>query len=351
MARRLLALLLAVLAISATRRRSVDPVSFPQIDAIARNALASGIPALSIAVMRGDTVVLTGGYGLMNIETREPAFHDSVYQIGSITKQFTAAAIMKLVEQGKLQTSDRLRTYVPELDARFDAVTIEHLLTHTSGIFEYNNLLVTAWQPKSEAEMLSLIGRRNLLFAPGSNWSYSNSNYYLLGVIIERVSSTSYAQFLDENFFFPLGLTRTSYCREPVPAGYFTDATSTAPVRPADMSLLFAAGAICSTTEDLVRWNRALVQGLAVAPSSYVRMTTPYRLSNGETVEYGYALILDSLDGHSRAWHGGIVLGFEANLAWYPDRDLAVAVLVNVLDLRYDFASEIADAVARELLK
>jgi len=349
--RRLFAVLLAALAISATRRRAVDPVSYPAIDAIARKAVASGVPGVSIAVMRGDTLLLTRGYGLMNVETREPVHHDSVYQIGSITKQFTAAAIMKLVEQGKLQTSDRLRTYIPELATQFDPVTIEHLLTHTSGIFEYNSVLITAWESKSESEMLSLIGSRNLLFAPGSYWSYSNSNYYLLGMIIERVSGVPYPEFLDQNFFLPLGLTQTSYCRAPVPAGYYRDPTGVFPIQPADMSLLFAAGAICSTTEDLVRWNRALTQGVAVAPASYARMTTPYGLSNGLIVGYGYALKLDFLDGHPRVWHNGEVLGFDAQLAWYPDHDLAIAVLVNLTDLRREFASEVSDAVARELLK
>jgi CubicO group peptidase (beta-lactamase class C family) len=353
MCRRLLILVLLALAPVAfgARRRAVTPASFPSaaIDAIAADARAT-VPGLTIVVRKGN-LLFSRGYGFTDAQAQIPARADSLYQIGSITKQFTAAAILRLVEQGKLTVDDPARRYLPELDTRFDAITIRHLLNHTSGVRDYNSQLESAWEPKTQQEIFALITNGPPYFPAGSQFLYSNSGYFLLGMIIERVSARTYEQFVAENFFAPLGLAGTSYCgaSAPSPDGYFLlPNSSVTPIESAHMSLVYAAGAICSTAIDLARWNEALVSGRAVSPESYARMVN-------ETVvmipglRYGFGLMVDRLDGRRRIWHDGSILGFMSYAAWFPDEDLTVVVLTNLTDLRRARATEIGEAVAKAL--
>jgi CubicO group peptidase (beta-lactamase class C family) len=333
-----LLLLLAAPTTFARRRPSSHPAPFtiPELETIAAKALQAGVPGLTIAVRQGSSSVIRAWGNTQR---------DSVYQIGSVTKQFTAAAIMRLVEAGKVRTEDKARTWIPELDARFDAITIEHLLTHRSGLREYNDQLPSAWEPKTQQQILALITSSGPMFTPGSRYTYSNSGYYLLGMIVERASSKTYEQFLRETFFEPLALRGTSYCgtNAPAPDGYVIDPTGVVfEVAAADMSLPYAAGALCSTGDDLLRWTDALSTGRVVSAESYARMTR----NAGNS--YGYALVMDFLDGHRRIWHNGAILGFQSHVAHFPEKDLTVAVLINALDLTtQDRATSIANEVAR----
>ena len=333
-----LVLLLAAPPALARRRAAAHPAPFtvPGLEAIAADALKAGVPGVTIAVGKGSSS-LTRAWG----NTRP----DSVYQIASVTKQFTAAAIMRLVEEGKVRTEEKARTWIPELDAPFDAITVDHLLTHRSGLREYNTQLTSAWEPKTQQEILALITSGPPLFTPGMRFAYSNSGYYLLGMIIERASSKTYEQYLRETFFEPLALRSTSYCgtNEPAPDGHVIDQSGTRyEVAAAHMSLPYAAGALCSTGDDLVRWTDALSTGRAVSPESYARMT------KSALAGYGYGLIIDSLDGRRRIWHNGAILGFESSVMHFPDEGLTVVVLINTIDLRTGHrATEMADAVAR----
>lgn len=348
------ALIFASSVQAAPRHRAVQPPNeFSFVDDIARQALASGIPGISIAIAEGDKVFFARAYGFDDVSAQLAATNATVYGIGSITKQFTAAAIMRLVERGQLKLDDKAIAFVSELNPSFANVTIEHLLTHTSGIRDYNPLITNAYEPKSESEILALINGTSLLFLPGTSWSYSNSNYYILGVIIERIAGDSYMHYLEQNFFLPLGLTSTDLCHAPLPWGYVRVSGIIERVQSAEPSLTFAAGGMCSAATDLVRWNQALISGRAVSPESYQRMKTPFTLKNGLIVPYGYGLLLEPLDNHPRVWHGGIVLGYTTNLAWYPEANLTIAVLVNLVDgnLEEDFALEISDQIARALLK
>ena len=334
----LLVLVFAAPASHARRRASSHPEPFtlPAIEALAAEALQAGVPGLTISIRQGNSY-LTKSWG----NTR----NDTVYQIGSVTKQFTAAAIMRLVEAGKLNTTDKARTWIPELDARFDAITIEHLLTHRSGIREYTTQITNAFVPKSQSEILALITSGPPAFTPGAGFTYSNAGYYLLGMIIERASSMTYEQYLRATFFDPLALRDTSYCgtTAPSPGGYVIDQGGNVfEVASGHMSIPFAAGALCSTGDDLLRWTGALSTGRAVSPSSYARMTTNAGAS------YGYALIIDSFEGRRRIWHNGAILGFESAVMHFPDDETMVVVLINALDLRPNHrATDIAAAVAR----
>src|SRR5215213_9872719 len=178
----LLVLLLATPTTYARRRAVSHPSAFaiPQLDTIAAEVLRDGVPGLTIAVRKGNAQIVKA-WG-----NTQPG---SVYQIASVTKQFTAAAIMRLVEAGKVRTDDKVRKWIPELDARFDAITVEHLLMHRSGVREYADQIANEYEPKTHAQILAIIMRGGPLFTPGSSFLYSNSGYYLLGMIVERASS------------------------------------------------------------------------------------------------------------------------------------------------------------------
>lgn len=351
-------LLLFALTVEAAPRRRAAAVPEPvlaAIDAIGRKAVEDGIPGVSIAVRRGNELWYVKGYGVMNRDTRAPARADTVFQLGSVGKQFTGAAVLRLAERGALALTDKMRAYIPELDARFDTITIEHLLTHTSGLVNYNELLTTAYEAKSRQEMIQLIGSRPLRFAPGTNAEYNNSGYYLAAIIIERVSGKTYAHFLRDEFFLPLGLTQTDHCGYspafPTPDGYLRlSDRSIVFVVAADMSLLLGAGSICSSPRDLLSWTVALTSGSVVSSASLDKMTTTYRLANGIPIGYGYGLILDRLDGHRRWWHNGAVLGFTTHAAHFPDDDVSVVVLTNLVDLEAYVVEPIADTAARAIL-
>ena len=349
----LVLLLLLLLPSAEARRRAVSaptPLAIPAADAAAAAALADGVPGITVAVRKG-TSTFARAYGVADLETNAPATTHTVFQVASVSKQFTAAAIMRLVEEGKLSIDDRARTWLPELDSRFDAITIRHLLVHHSGVRDYIPQLGSLHEPKTQQEIIALIASRPPLFPAGAGFLYSNSGYYLLGVIIERATSKTYAQALRDEFFLPLALGSTSYCGDggPVPDGYVR-APGGPPQRFAAMhpSLVYAAGALCSTAFDLVRWNAALVSGLAVSRESYQRMTTEV-VALDEVTRYGFGLIVDELDGRRRIWHNGGLPGFASHLAWFPDEELSIAVIVNLSDTQRSHAMEIAEAIARAM--
>ena len=316
--RRFVAVLLlatAPAAFAAKRRAVVPPqeLAVPAADSIAAAQLAEGVPGLSIAVRKGD-LTFTRAYGLFDREAGIPARTDTVFSTGSLTKQFTAAAILKLEEQGKLSIDDKARKYLPELDARFDTITIRHLLHHTSGVREYVTQLTSVTAPKTRQEIFAMITAAAPQFPAGSRFDYSNSGYYLLGVIIERASAQTYEQYVRDTFFTPMGLGSTSFSGEtaPSPRGY--TASSGGPVTldsVVDPSLLYANGSICSTASDLVRWTTSLV-----ASPLYPRMIGDRVSAYSELpgAEYGFGLIIDTFEGHVRVWHGGGLPGFTSCL-------------------------------------
>ena len=332
------------------RRRAFYPSKLPPVlDAAAKRALDAGVPGLTIAVTyRGETVVRA--YGFSDREANVAARDIDIYQIGSVTKQFTAAAVMRLVEQGKVSLDDKVSKYVPEI-LPLDG-TLRQLLTHTSGMGDYVGEL-TENKPMTSAQMIALIKSLGTLFPAGRSWSYSNSGYYLLGMVIERVTGRTYADVLDDWFFKPLQLGSTSYCgtASPIPTGYIAlEGQPVVRTASIDMSLAFAAGAVCSDALDLTRWSRDLEMGLVVSPQSYAEMTTPVRLTSGETVPYGFGLALTPVAGHKTVWHDGSTLGYTSNLSRLPNDDLTIAVLLNATTTNDTLADDVAKDVAVKLL-
>jgi CubicO group peptidase (beta-lactamase class C family) len=309
-----------------------------RIDSLAGAFIAdTHTPAVSVAVLRGKDTLVMKGYGDASIDSHRAATASTVYRIGSITKQFTSAAVMRLVERGKLSLDDPMSKYLPDVPLHDHIVTIRQLLNHTSGIHSYTS--EPAWQ-KTWAEeftprqVVAFVDKDTFDFAPGAAWRYNNTGYVLLGMIIEKVTGETYASYLQHDLFTPLGLRQTSYCPSRPTDPSFADGYSSAggTVKPAvflDMSHPFAAGALCSTVRDLVIWQRALAGGRVVNAKSFALMTTADTLNNGKRLSYGFGLVPGMLGTHRSIGHGGGVNGFTTSSIFFPDDSVNVVVFSN----------------------
>jgi CubicO group peptidase (beta-lactamase class C family) len=294
-------------------------------------------PAVSVAVLRGGDTLVMKGYGLASLTPMTQSTASTVYRIGSITKQFTSAGIMRLIERGKLSLDDPMSKFLPDVPLHDHVVTIRQLLNHTSGIHSYTS--VRDWQGTWEQDLtprqiVAFVDKDTFDFAPGTRWLYNNTGYVLLGMIIEKVSGESYAAFLQREFFTPLGLRQTSYCpsRPMDPsfaAGYASRSGSPRPAAYLSMTHPFSAGALCSTVRDLVIWQRALSGGRVANAKSYALMTTADTLNNGTRLSYGFGLVPGQLGTHRSIGHGGSVNGFTTASVYFPDDNVNVVVFTN----------------------
>lgn len=308
---------------------------------------------LSAEVSRGANVEWAGGYGLADTADKAPATAQTVYQIGSITKTFTAALVMQLVQAHKLSLSDHLGQFVAGLPFG-QKVTIAELLDHTSGIADYINSTpsmlgpdcpsssgsAAKCPPLSPAQVVKWLAARPLEFSPGTQFSYSNSNFYLLGLVIERVTGQAYASYLAAHVLRPLGLSHTGPCppamHPPAQAQGYADniglgtpeAVSNVPTD----SEGFSAGELCSTAGDLVRWANDLASGRVVAPGTCKEMATPAPLPGGVSAPYGYGLVLSPVDGQPSVGHDGGTPGFSSVVFHLRALDLNIAVCFNTGD-------------------
>jgi CubicO group peptidase (beta-lactamase class C family) len=332
--------LIAGVALAAhTASAQVDRAHLPAaIDSIAAAALNTGHAAgMSIGVVHGRDTVVLRGYGKADLELDVPTPDRAVYEIGSVTKQFTAAAILQLVEQHKLSLDDDVTKYFPTYPMHGYHLTVRRLMDHTSGIRGYTEIaeferIWTRALPKDS--LVALFSAKPFDFAPGEAMAYSNSAYFLLGLIVEKVSGQSYEQYLKHHLFDVAGMPDTRYCSMStvVPRrahGYdFRDDTLRL-AQYIDMVWPYSAGALCSTAGDLIAWLQALHGGRMLSPASYHEIITPGTLNDGTTIRYAKGLALDSVDGHRRISHGGGIPGFLTQLSYFPDDSLIVAVLVN----------------------
>jgi len=309
-----------------------------RIDSLAGAFIAdTKTPAVSVAVLRGTDTLVMKGYGDASIAAHRAATASTVYRIGSITKQFTSAAIMRLIERGKLSLDDPMSKYLPDVPLHGHTVTIRQLLNHTSGIHSYTS--EPAWQATwaedlSPRQIVAFVDKDTFDFAPGTAWRYNNTGYVLLGMIIEKVTGEPYAKYLQHDLFTPLGLRQTSYCPSRPTDPSFADGYSSAggTVKPAaflSMTHPFAAGALCSTVRDLVLWQRALAGGRVVNAKSYALMTTADTLNDGKRLNYGFGLVPGMLGTHRSIGHGGGVNGFTTSSIYFPDDSVNVIVFSN----------------------
>ena len=286
----------------------------------------------SILVAQNGQAVVSKGFGMANIELAVPNTPQTVFRLGSVTKQFTAMAVMILQERGKLRVSDPACQYLTECPAAWQPLTIRHLLTHTSGIPNYTSLpdfARTAVLPTTSAELVGKLKDKPLEFAPGEKFAYSNSGYYLLGLTIERASGKPYADFLQEAIFAPLAMNQTGYDNPSRvltnrATGYARQAGQTVNAAYMDMTIPYAAGALYSTTEDMFRWDRALYTDTLVSQKSLDDIFTPNKGG------YGYGWSIGRRFDRQAIAHGGGIYGFATYIVRFPADRVTVIVLSNV---------------------
>ena len=295
------------------------------------------IPSASIAVVDHGKLVFTHAYGLAHIEPPKAATPAMRYSIGSISKQFTAAAILILQEQGKLSLDDAVGKYVPGL-TRGDEVTIRQILSHTSGYQDYwpeDYLMTPMMQPEAAQQILDTWAKKPLDFDPGMQWQYSNTNYVIAGLIVEKVSGQKLMDFLEEHIFHPLHMTSVWDSTETSLTA--TDSTpyvraALGPLRVAPKEgrgWMFAAGELAMTPHDLALWDISMISQSVLSPESYKKMFTEVKLKDGKGSNYGLGVFIGEDNGHRAIEHDGEVTGFVSANAVLPDDGVAVVVLTN----------------------
>lgn len=317
---------------------SIDPALRAQIDRIATQTLAqTGVPSASVAVVQHGKLVYTHAYGFARLDPRTPATPELRYSIGSVSKQFTAAAILLLEEQGKLKLDDPVGKYVPGLTAG-DKVTIRQVLSHTSGYQDYwpeDYVMTTMLHPESTQQILDTWGKKPLDFAPGSQWQYSNTNFVIAGRVVEAASGRPFMDLLVERVFRPLGMTSVWNSDElklttadAVP--YYRHALG--PLRPAPKEgrgWMFAAGELAMTAHDLALWDESLIARSVLSSESYKKMFEEVKLNDGKGSEYGLGVEVVDRHGHRSIEHSGEVSGFVSDNVVLVDDGAAVVVLTN----------------------
>lgn len=295
------------------------------------------VPGASVAVVKDGKVVLTKGYGLADVELGVPATADTVYEIGSITKQFTATAIMMLVDEGKVGLDDKASKYLTFLPAAWDGVTIRHLLTHTSGIKSYTNLpgfLKNLRHDYTPEEVVRLSFDQPLEFQPGEKFDYDNTGYFMLGIVIEKASGKPYGGFLKERIFAPLGMTSTRVNRlrdiiKNRASGYSWDGKALKNAEYLSMTQPGGAGVLVSTVRDMAKWDLALNSETLLKRADLKQMWTPYKLKSGKGTGYGFGWAVMDRPGHRGVGHGGGIPGFSTDIHRYLDDHLTVVVFTN----------------------
>ena len=306
------------------------------------------IPGLTLKIIRDGKTIKTAAYGLANVELNVPTKPETVFEIGSITKQFTAAGILLLAQEGKLSVDDKISQHLKNTPEAWANVTIRHLLTHTSGIKSYTGLEgFQIWRHLTQEQFIKAIGKEPMEFQPGDSWKYCNTGFNLLGYIIENVSGKNYWEFMSERVFQPLGMTATTKrlfsLVIPNRASGYEQTNHVWMNRDTDLTEVFSAGAIASTVGDLAKWDLALDTERLLTAASKGQMWTPVKLNDGKTRKYGFGWNVDILEDHKNIGHGGSTSGFSASNQRFPDDRLAVVILTNTDE---EIATTLAKKVA-----
>ena len=291
-----------------------------------------GMPGCALAVSRNGELLVNRAYGLANLETGTPIGPHTVFDIGSVQKQFSAAAALLLVEEGRLSLSADIREYLPELGDTGHRITLDHLMTHTSGIRDW--LALMNFNRGDEDALTLILRQHGLNFAPGERWAYSNSNFELVKEIVARVSGMSFAEFARTQLFEPLGMAHTMYAPDITAAEHGARAYELEGDRWRPAMLLGrerGGGAILSTGSDLLVWNEALTSGRLGAFVT-AKLEEPARLNDGRALDYARGLTVDSTPYGRAVFHGGSARAFKALLVRLPDQGLSFAMLCNAGD-------------------
>jgi D-alanyl-D-alanine carboxypeptidase len=335
-----------------TKASTLSPDLTAKIDSIAQEVLSStGVPSASISIVKDGKIAYSNAFGMARLEPPTPATPQMRYSIGSVSKQFTAAAILLLQQDGKLKVDDPVSKFLPDL-TRANEVTIRMLLSHTSGYQDFwaeDYVMPPMLKPANPQYILETWAKKPLDFDPGTKWQYSNTNYVIAGRIVELVSGEPLFRFLQERVFTPLQM-KSVYNSDLARLGD-TDAQgylrySLGPLRSAPKEgagWMFAAGELAMPANDLSLWNISMMNRSLLSPQSYKEMFTSVKLKDGSDTHYGLGVFIQTRDGHALWEHSGEVSGFVSENAVYPDDHAAIAVLTN------EDASEAAAGIARQI--
>jgi CubicO group peptidase (beta-lactamase class C family) len=345
----------ALLFAAAAQAISEEPTSATVDEFVNSELRAQHIPGVALAVVRDGRIILAAGYGMANVELGVPTKPESIFQTGSVGKQFTATAVMMLVEEGKVGLDDKISKYFPDSPPTWKEITVRHLLTHTSGIPDYTEGKsgggINMRTDYTEEELVKKIAGLPLDFQPGEKWSYSNSGYLILGVLIHHVSGEFYGNFLQGRVFRPLQMTSTRIISEAdiIPnrsAGYRLVKGELKNQEWVSPSLNTTAdGALYTNVLDLAKWDAALYTEKLLKKSSFDQMWTPVKLNSGKTSPYGFGWRVTEVNGHRLLEHGGAWQGFTMHISRYVDDKLTTIVMTN-LDSGHSNPSKIAQGVA-----
>lgn len=308
-------------------------------------------PGAAILVSRNGEIIYSKAFGMANLELNIPMQNDNVFWIASIGKQFTAIAILQLMEQGKLNLQDEITRFIPDYPTQGNKITIEHLLTHTSGIHNYAGIKDPEKKLSGDISLIQVIDFfKNLpmRFAPGTKWEYSNSGYLLLGYIIEKITGKSYPEYLEENIFKPLGMANSFFANNKRIIKKRVGAYSAGEMgfensRYLNPTIIYSAGAIQTTVGDFFKWHQAVHTYKLVKKETIEKAFTRYKLTDGKETDYGYGWRLGFVYESSSIWHGGSIEGFGNIEIYLPKEDVFVAVFSNC-DCYYpkDIAAKLA---------
>ena len=307
------------------------------IDQVLKKSYLANEPGAAVLVAKKGKAIFKGGYGIANMELGVKIEPQMVFRIGSITKQFTATAIMILVDEGKISLSDPLNKFFPKYPINGDVVTIEHLLHHTSGIKSYTS--IAKWRPLMKTDltvqkMIDVFKNEPADFKPGERFLYNNSGYFLLGAIIEKVSGKTYQKFIQQRIFNPLGMKNSYYGSHNriIPhraCGYQKKENGFINADYLSMTQPYSAGSLLSTVDDLHQWTRSLFGGKLISAKFLKAMLTPGSLNNRESTGYGYGFSISKIKGNSLISHGGGINGFITYAMYLPEKEIFIAVLTN----------------------
>ena len=308
-----------------------------KIDSILQGKYKSDAPGAVFLVAKDGVPVYRKAFGKANIELNVNMKPENVFQIGSMTKQFTAVAIMMLIEEGKLNVNDEITKYIPDYPMRGKKITIHHLLSHTSGIKDFTrmkSIMSIAKKDLTPKELVDFFKNEPMDFEPGEKFQYNNSGYVLLGYIIERISGITYEDFIEKNIFQKIGMKDSRYASDGEVIknrayGYHQSGGKIVNKRHISFNIPYASGSLMSTVDDLLKWQNAINNNLLVSGKTINMAFTNYTLNSGDKINYGYGWHLKDINGFSSREHGGSIFGFKSMAVYIPERDIYLVGLTN----------------------
>jgi CubicO group peptidase (beta-lactamase class C family) len=324
-----------------------------EFDRLLNEQYKAGEPGVAALVAKNGQVIYRKAFGMANLELDVPMTPDMVFRIGSITKQFTAVAILQLLEQGKLSLDDEITRFIPDYPTQGHKITIHHLLNHTSGIKSYTSMSefsMVLRKDHAPSQIIDIFKDEPMDFAPGERYLYNNSGYILLGYIIEKISGQAYEEYVDEHLFKPAGMINSIYGNDKMVLknrayGYQPSGSGYANADYLSMTLPYAAGSLMSPVDDLLKWNIALHSAKLLKKETLQLAFNPGKLNDGTQMTYGYGWEMGNLQGSPSISHGGGIHGFISFALWLPEENVVVVLLQNVTgqapeDLAYQMAAQ-----------